>query len=217
MKQRLPPLFPEEVQGYPWFRRYALAGPSVSQQRLDFRIYFRLPEGLLSFFKLERKPSGLYGSSTLKAAGLPGVDSHFSYHEDGTCFLHSGGKRLKGRRQPLSSFRGIGTIYYSHFSILESPPRQRLIQEDELLADDILLERGREFAMEIVMSDRLISLPVVENRPNSSVYVKDRVHPILLIEVFDAHDRTLRPERYPYPAAYDWSPLFELEDYGRRT
>lgn len=109
---------------------------------------------------------------------------------------------FKGRRQPLSAFRGVETIFLSHVSVVRTPDHVKHAMA--LGPDDITLDRTSDFGIEILLAESLVELPVLPDRPNRELYVKDSVTPLVLVEVFDMLDRNMRRERYPVPANYDW-------------
>jgi hypothetical protein len=171
---------------------------------MDFRIYLRRPEGLLSLYKIGRSKGG----DIAIAATVPPPFSqgeHLTYHADGNCFQHSQGAMHKARRQPLSSFRGTETILcVPLITVFLTPPSATL--RNTARPRDIVTDRGKDFGLEIILSEHVIELPVLEHRARREVFVKPGT-PHMLLEIFDNPGLVIAGERYPPSGRYDWSTL----------
>lgn len=150
---------------------------------MKFRIILKRTEGFLRLAKITRSKTGLYLISMSPAGG---PDNHFSYHEDGVCFQHALGRRLtRSYRQPLSSLKGIETIGYMNLMLFTPMPEQRIIREEDMQGEDVLIERHGWFGIEIMISDVTMKLPPLEGRLNSELFVKEHMRPKVLIECFN--------------------------------
>ena len=174
--------------------------------RLKFSIYRRMDGRLQELFKISRTPTGLYFNpvhdpmkATMRADGPVLPPYSWTYHEDGKSWDKRGrthGALRKTLETPLSSFSGSRTI-----TTLCSTggggwihPRETAV---EVLPADIVLDRGSPFGLEIILSDTVVNLDPQSDRLNPTVYVKDEVFPVIIVEVFDLALPTFPRYRFP--------------------
>ena len=163
------------------------------------RIYLALPSGgVVGLYRLTRTANGLFVVGTMAKAG---AGQHLSYQEDGVCFDHSGGQRVRGRRCPLTGHRGAVTLVLTHLMLYQVDAGD-ITSLDQVRAGDILIDRPGVIGIEIILSDYLEELPVRPDRPNVDLHFIPMA-PQLLVEVFDAPG-DLGPPRYPDDA--NWEP-----------
>jgi hypothetical protein len=174
--------------------------------RLKFSIYRRVDGRLHELFKISRTPTGLYFNpvhdptkATMRTEGPVSPPYSWTYHEDGRSWDKRGARRgalRKTREMPLSSFSGSRTV-----STLCSVGAGGCIFPLEasvtLRPVDIVVDRSAWFGVEIMLSDKVVTLDPLPERLNSTTYVKDEVFPIIIVEVFDLASPALVSSRFP--------------------
>jgi hypothetical protein len=166
------------------------------------RIYLALPNGgVVSLYRLTRTANGLFVVGTMAKAG---AGQHLSYQEDGVCFDHSGGQRVRGRWRSLTGHTGAVTLVLTHLMLYQVDASD-IVNLDQVRAGDILIDRPGDIGIEIILSDYLEELPERPDRPNAELHFVPMA-PQLLVEVFDAPGDLGSP-RYPDDAKWE-PPIF---------
>jgi len=160
--------------------------------RLKFRIYMPGRSGLVVVQSVNRTPTGLYFNRL-----FGGRASHQTYHEDGKRWSQGILDRnsCKILDTPLSSFTGTRTLV-SMVCVRnhrEPHPDERKVN---LRPEDIVLNDSAIVGYELILSDGKVDLPIMPNRANRHVYVKDSVFPLIIIEAYDPIV-PIMSERYP--------------------
>jgi hypothetical protein len=165
-----------------------------------FRVYLRRDGWLVEMHNIARTPTGLYFNQTRYTFGntVSRSPSSSTYHEDGKRWS----KGLLDRNmakcldQPLSGFKGQFSLSTSITTVL-NPQGGLTPEQANLRANDIVFERQGTFGTEMMLSDAVIDLPGLPDRPNRTVYVKDQIFPVIIFEVFDRPSPAVPSPRFP--------------------
>jgi hypothetical protein len=165
-----------------------------------FRVYLRRDGLLVELHNIARTPTGLYFNQTRYMFGntVSRSPSSSTYHEDGKLWSKGllGRDMAKHLNQPLSGFKGQFSLSTSINTVLN--PRGGLTpNQANLRPGDIVFERLGTFGTEIILSESVIELPELPDRPNRTVYVKDQIFPVIIIEVFGRPSPAVPSPRFP--------------------
>jgi hypothetical protein len=155
------------------------------------KIYLKYKKNLYTFYTVKLSESGLYIHDNSSKG------DHFSYHKDGTCFIHSLGKRLHKRiRKPLKQFEGIESLSCVNMDILDFTKLQKVKSVDRLNENDFVIERTTPFCFELILSNSSFVLPELSGRIDSEYCQKKIGHLYLTLEIFNRTTKHLATLRY---------------------
>ena len=127
-----------------------------------------------------------------------GYRPHFTYHEDGKTWyrtpLLAGHPdfNIKKQREPLDQFEGPESLISHNILDFKSRSPQKYMVKPE----DVIINLEPPFCFEIILSGKEITLPSMEDRPNSIIFIKKDFSPLIIIEAFNQIDRRLVEQRF---------------------
>jgi hypothetical protein len=159
---------------------------------VNFRVYVRKQGTLIKLWDIRRTPTGLYFQ------GERGP-SYVTYHEDGAYWSRAGTLRMvRKRRPPLASLQGPYTFSTGTFTILAPSLNDRKESDVRLRPEDIVVdEYPYIFGAELILSDTVPHLELMAERPNSQVFTKPNLTPVITFEFFDNPMNMLPIGRFP--------------------
>ena len=186
---------------------YNIKLAEIPNTKMKFKIFLRKNGHLVQLMNLSCTKNGLY----FIPKHSKGNDKD-TYHADGNTFFRTAhdkkdGKEynhiLRKKRQPLSNFKDAETIHRGYYTIYAPLPNDPLESETKIKPEDIIFDReGSNFFIEIILSEKRIELEEKAERLNSLVFVKDKIFPNIIVEVFDKHDSLTPGGRYPEKTKY---------------
>ena len=97
---------------------------------------------------------------------------------------------------PLADFHGQFSLISAVHVVVSG--NSGVPEADIRLRDqDIVFERASPFAVEIILTSEIVSLPPRSERPNSVVYLKHQLFPMIMVEVFDCPKGVMPVSRFP--------------------
>jgi hypothetical protein len=176
---------------------------------LRFNIYLRRFGKLAKLYKVHRNASGLYLWSRQS-------NDYISYHEDRRYWIRFlGNKTVKKLRQRLSDSRGEETLSVSYNMVVAPMPQDKDEGLVRILPEDIVLDMNGHFAVEIILSAGRLNLLPDPQRPDSLVYVRDSISPVIIVEAFQVRDNVLSFERFRSNVNWFEGDNFFVDHQGR--
>jgi hypothetical protein len=176
--------------------------------RVKFKIYLRRFGKLIALQKLSRTSGGLYFTS-------PRSRDYISYHQDGKYWIRSQGKHfVKKIRQPLCTFAGIETLSMATISVFASMPDDRDEADVSVKKEDIVIDFGGSFCVEIILSESVVRLPDLPERINARVFVKNW-KPVITVEAFEPAGNVFPTDRYSTSSAWVEGTNFFVDHTGK--